>query len=70
MYCNEKRKAYIGTFPSYALYCSDSNTAFIQVSVWLKHDMFIVRLQEVILDLADLKYVSVFAYERCPLTGG
>ena len=31
--------------------------------------LFIVRLQEVILDLADPKYVSVSAYERCPLMG-
>ena len=29
-----------------------------------------VRLQEVILDLADPKYVPVSAYERCQLTGG
>ena len=28
MYCNEKKKL-IGTLPSYALYCSDSDNAFI-----------------------------------------
>ena len=31
MYCNEKKL--IGTLPSYALYCSHSNAAFIWVSV-------------------------------------
>ena len=32
--------------------------------------MVIVRLQEVVLDPADPKYVSVSAYERCPSAGG
>ena len=32
-----------------------------------RHVLFIVRLQEVILDLVDPKYVSVSANDRCPL---
>ena len=80
MYCNEKK--FTGTLPSYALYCSHSDAAFIWVSVWLKHKnwtyfvrnfldvLLIVCLREVILDPADPEYVSVCAYERCTLTGG
>ena len=36
MYCNE-RKQFTWTLASYALYCSDSNTAFMLVSAWLNH---------------------------------
>ena len=73
MYCNENKNLYRNvTFICTVLFrfkhCLYLGECVIKALNW--HVLFIVRLQEVILDLADPKYVSVSAYERCPLMGG
>lgn len=57
MYCNEKKKILEPYFhPSYALYCSNSNTT---LSLDLFLILFAVSLREVILDPVDPRLQEV-----------